>query len=273
MARGEIGLMSRPRGYVEPGFLRAVARTRAIQQIKRRSYESMQIKGGQTVLDVGCGPGTDTIEMARLVGPSGQSVGVDYDRNMVAEASKQALLAGVGGWTLHRQSESYQLPFTNGYFHSCRSERLFQHLPLAQAVQTLAEMARVTLPGGRIVVIDTDWATFSIDTDEVDIERRIMQAHAGRLYNGFAGRQLYRLFKEQGLVGTTVELFDTLIDYGSLKHLLGGSEQMAVATGVITSEELQRWHFSLARAQEKGCFFAHLVMVLAAGRKRSRRVI
>lgn len=264
-------MMSEPRGYVEPGFLQAVARSHGIRQIKRRSYELMQIVAGQRVLDVGCGPGTDTLKMAQLVGPGGQAVGVDYDQNMVAEANKQAFVAGVSGWTLHTRAESYRLPFNARYFHSCRSERLFQHLPPLRAVQTLAEMVRVTVPDGRIVVIDTDWATFSIDTDEADIERRIMRVHVGRLHNGFAGRQLYRLFRQQGLTGISVELFDTLIDYSSLSYLLGRSEQLALASGAVTPDELRRWRFSLARAQEQGCFFAHLGMVAVAGRKRRGR--
>jgi hypothetical protein len=59
-------------------------------------------------------------------------------------------------------------------------------------------MARVTKPGGWVVVWDADWGTLSINTPEVELERRLVRVHAEReLNNGYAGRQLYELFKRQ----------------------------------------------------------------------------
>jgi ubiquinone/menaquinone biosynthesis C-methylase UbiE len=45
----------------------------------------MEINEGNTVLDAGCGPGIDTVQLATLVG-NGQVVGIDYDSEMIAEA-------------------------------------------------------------------------------------------------------------------------------------------------------------------------------------------
>ena len=80
--------MSKSKGYVDPAYLQAAANR--VKHIKKVSYERMQIKPGHKVIDVGCGPGTDTITLGRCVGPSGQVVGIDYDEGMIAQAELRA---------------------------------------------------------------------------------------------------------------------------------------------------------------------------------------
>jgi SAM-dependent methyltransferase len=69
-----------------------------VAELKQRTYALMRIELGHRVLDVGCGPGTDTIPLARLVGERGQVVGIDHDEAMIAEADQRAEIAGMGAW-------------------------------------------------------------------------------------------------------------------------------------------------------------------------------
>jgi Methyltransferase domain len=94
------------------------------------------------------------------------------------------------------------------------SERLFQHL--REPDRALAEMLRVTKPGGWIVVVDTDTATVSIDSDEIELERRLCRFYSDhRVWNGYSGRQLYRRFKQQKMRDINVEIAPVYItDYG-----------------------------------------------------------
>src|SRR5664279_1619441 len=131
--------MSQSKGYVDPEFLRVTGNL--LNHIKQRSYALMQIQPGHKVLDLGCGPGTDTIPLAPL--------------------------AGVNTWVRHQRADAMSMPFEADYFDSCRSERLFQHLP--NPAQALSEMIRVTKPGGWVVVLDTDWGSLSTDSDDTDI--------------------------------------------------------------------------------------------------------
>ena len=61
-----------------------------VQPAKERSYARMTLHPGACVLDVGCGPATDTIPLARLVGENGFVAGVDADKEMVLAAERRA---------------------------------------------------------------------------------------------------------------------------------------------------------------------------------------
>jgi ubiquinone/menaquinone biosynthesis C-methylase UbiE len=229
----------------------------------------MQLQPSYQALDVGCGPGTDTIPLAQIVGPQGQVVGVDHDEAMIAEADQRAEQASVATWVKHTRADVASLPFERDRFDACRSERLFQHL--LEPELALSEMSRVTKRGGWLVVLDTDWGTISIDTSEVDIERRLARVLAERvLHNGYSGRRLYRLFKQQGLADISIEMFPTHItSYALLRQvvLLDRVEQEALASGIVTNDELDRWRFSLEQAEASGVCFGSGTLVMAAGRK------
>ena len=259
--------MALPTDFIDPQYLDAMAEL--IKQNKQRTYAWMHIQPGHSVLDVGCGPGIDTIALADLVGPSGHVVGVDVDEAMIAEANRRAEQAGFKSWCRHQQGNAMFLPLETSSFDSCRSERLFQHVHNPAGV--LVEMARVTKPGGWVVALDADHGTWSIDTSEVDIERRLTRALAERMVvNGYAGRQLYGLFKRQQFTEINVEIRPLYFTnyaqfrYGTQMDVI---EREALAAGFVTEEELKRWQQNLEKANITGTFFAHAAGVLVAGRK------
>lgn len=258
--------MSQPKGYVDAEYLQVAATV--TEHVKRRSYDLMRIRPGDKVLDVGCGPGTDTLALVRLVGDSGQVVGVDYDQAMITQADRAAANANVGPGVEHVHADAYALPFEPGEFDSCRSERLFEHL--CHPEQALSEMVRVTKPGGSVVVVDSDWGSGSIDSLHPDIERRVIRILAQRLNNPYSGRQLYRLFRQRGLGDLVVEGFClTILSHPLFRQLaqLDQAEAEALSAGVISSEELVRWRSGLDQAEADGTFFASCNLILVAGRR------
>ena len=253
-------------GDNDADYLQRVAEL--VQQTKQRSYALMHIQPGSKVVDVGCGPATDTIALAHLVGPTGQVVGLDFNAAFLAQADERADQAGVRTWVTHQHADATNLPFEANTFDACRSERLLQHLPHPE--QAVAEMVRITRPGGWLVIADTDWGTLSIDTPEIDIERRLVRLGADMHNNGYAGRQLYRLLKRQQLADIMIEMVPGYFtNYALAEQVIGPAElaQEALHQSVITEEEAQRWSASLAQADAEGVFFASIMGVLIAGRK------
>ncbi len=259
--------MTKPKGYVDAVFLEAAGK--ATLPTKQRSYALMQIQAGHKVLDVGCGIGLDTINLAAIVQATGQVIGIDFDKEMIDKANQNAVAAGVNDRVFHRHADALQLPFEPNVFDSCRSERLFQHL--VEPERALSEMIRVTKPGGWIVVVDVDWGTISADTTEPDIAHRLHHFIAtNRVNNGFAGRKLYRLFKQQELKEIIIEpymIYNT--DYRFARWVANADEleQLALSGGLISAEELGRLNADWENANEAGLYFSTLGGIIAAGRK------
>lgn len=262
--------MLRPTGYVDTAYLAETARL--LERDKHASYEMMRIAPKQTILDVGCGPGTDTIPMAQIVGPRGFVCGVDYNSDMLREANQRAVQTGVIAWVRHQRADAHLLPFHSRVFDASRCERLLQHVVDPERV--LAEMVRVTKPGGWVVAGEPDWASFAVDVPDptlIDVERRLIRYRADHLQrHGYIGRQLHRLFRQRGLEGLEIRIITIPITDLSLARrilLLDDTEDKAIAEGVLTPEELQRWRAALEQSSAEGTFFANCVGGLAAGRK------
>ncbi len=260
-------MSSRPKGYVDTTYLDTVQKL--LNGYKRLTYEHMHLRPGHKVLDVGCGPGTDTIPLAERVRPPGQIIGIDYDEKMIAVAEQRTQKAGISDWVIHKCADANELPFESDYFEACRSERLFEHLP--DPPKALSEMVRVTKPGGWIVVLDSDWGTFSVDANDIETERRLVRFISEHsMNNGYSGRQLYRLFKQQGLRAISIHMCGvTSTDYPFTRQLvlMDESEGEALAQGIISAQNLEQLHAYWERANVEGNFFASMSMILASGCK------
>ena len=260
--------MANQTGYVNEDYLKAAAVL--LRSIKQRTYERMHIHSGDSVLDLGCGAGADIVPLSELVGAQGRVIGVDHDREMLVRARLGVKTAGVQSGLFLVCSDATRLPMFSNPVDSCRSERLFQHLQNPELA--LAEMLRVTKPGGTVVILDADHGTWSVDTPEKDIERRISRFKADHFgHNGYAGRQLYRLFRQAGLKDVSCEIISgyfTDYELVRLMFMLDEIEPAAVKAGVISEDELIRWCDSLEAAARGGYFFCSESMVLVAGRKQ-----
>jgi ubiquinone/menaquinone biosynthesis C-methylase UbiE len=253
-------------GYVAPDYLAATARIAAAN--KAQSYAQMQITPGQRVLDVGCGIGVDVLALAQLVGAHGQACGVDADAEMVQQAS-----ATISGGRITQASATHAsasaLPWPNDYFDATRSERMLQHL--AQPEIALTEMVRVTRPGGRVVLLDTDWGSLSIHAPNAELERRLVAFKAEQaLRNGFVGRQLVALARNAGLRELHIEVLPMFAtDYATARFACALDDLSARAqqAGVASAEEIDDFAESLAALDHVGDFFASVNMVLVAGSK------
>lgn len=110
------------------------------------------LRPGLRLLDVGCGPGTITADLARRVAP-GRVVAVDNAPAVLALARAAAADAGVAVEV--READVYDLPFADGSFDVVHAHQVLQHL--SDPVAALVEMGRVCRPGGLVAARDSDY--------------------------------------------------------------------------------------------------------------------
>jgi ubiquinone/menaquinone biosynthesis C-methylase UbiE len=256
-----------PMTQVPAGYLRQAALTPAIRAIKQRAYALLGLLPGGSVLDIGCGPGISTPDLARIVGPFGEVCGIDHDPAMVQQADAAARLAGVAAWTRHLQGDAAELPFAPARFDAVFSDRLLQHLPPEKAAACVAEAARVTRPGGAVVIVDSDWGSFSVDSIEPGMERCLQSLHRARFHNPFSGRTLGRLMTQAGLTFVGLEPMAIPLSAAQAANLLGPTEREALQSGALDQGDQERWREAVAAWSAGAHVVGHLTIVIAAARR------
>lgn len=263
-------LFDRVDGTTDPAdFVRYLDATRAtdfFQEIKRQSYDLLDLHAGDHVLDLGCGTGEDVAALAGRVGPGGRAVGVDVSATMIAEAQRRT-----AGSTLpveFRRGDAHHLDFPDGAFDGCRAERLLQHV--AHPRVALAEMVRVAKPGARVVIWESELEMLVFDAPDRAASRKMQHFICDGFKNGAIGHQLYRRFHEAGLVAVEARLLGrAMTDFALVESAFDvrASVRRAVAEEVLTPTEASRWITALEDADRAGRFFCAVAGFLVRGRK------
>ena len=112
---------------------------------------------GETVLDIGCGAGTDLLLAARQVGPGGRAIGIDMTEAMRNRALGSASSAGLTNVEVHR-ADATALPLPDASVDVVISNGVLNLVP--EKEKAFAEIRRVLRPGGRLqladIVLDSD---------------------------------------------------------------------------------------------------------------------
>jgi len=166
------------------------------------SYLLPHLRPGDRLLDVGCGPGTLTVDLARAVSP-GEVVGIDIAATVVAEAAGGAASAGVTNVSF-RVGDFRQAGLEPGSFDVVHAHQVLQHL--SDPVGALATMADLTRPGGIVAVRDADYGGFIYEPADGTLDRwREVYSSVARRNGGEpdAGRCLLRWAQAAGLPNLT----------------------------------------------------------------------
>jgi len=160
-------------------------------------YLLAELRPGLDLLDVGCGPGTITLDLARRVAP-GRVVGLDRASEVVDEANASAAERGSTGVEF-RTGDVYALAFDDDSFDVVHAHQVLQHL--TRPVAALAEMKRVVRRDGVVAVRDSDYAAFTWAPLDPALDRWNALYHQLTARNGAeadAGRYLLGWAQEAG---------------------------------------------------------------------------
>lgn len=168
-------------------------------------YLLPHLRAGQRVLDIGCGPGTITIDLARSVRP-GTVAGIDAAPDVVDAAIAARDEAGLDDSAVSfAVGDVCALDAPDASFDLVHAHQVLPHLTDPGAA--LREMARVTAPGGLVAVRENDYGAFAWAPDDPLLDRWFELYHQVTRANradADAGRHLPQWFRAAGLTDLDV---------------------------------------------------------------------
>ena len=180
------------------GHHESVLRSHEWRTAERASgYLLSSLRPGMDLLDVGCGPGTITVDLARRVAP-GRVLGVDASADVVARARARAEESGLSnlGFAV---DDIFSLQVADRSFDVVHAHQVLQHL--SRPVEALIELRRVLRDGGLLAVRDGDYGTFVWAPDDPLLDRWLSLYHEVAVRNGGepdAGRYLFGWVRAAG---------------------------------------------------------------------------
>ncbi|GAA1191794.1 methyltransferase domain-containing protein [Pseudonocardia alaniniphila] len=242
------------------------AATSAVSELRGWAHEVLAVCPGQRAVEVGSGTGSSVQRLATAVGPDGEAIGLDANEGLLAVAEDRARRAGSAARFVH--GDVHAAPFADGSVDAVLCERVFQFLDRPE--HAVAEIARVLRPGGRVVLIDSDWSSATLYPGDPEVLRTMESMLAGSLHNRepLAGRKLRSWLAGAGLTVTGHEARTLFLPYDMFLNAgLLALTDLAVAHGEITAEQRQQFLAGLADAQRRGEFHASVTMFAAVAHR------
>lgn len=204
------------------------------------------LRPGLDLLDVGCGPGTITVDLASRVAP-GRTTGIDRADEVVAQA--RAYADGRAVAVDFRVGDAYALPFDDASFDVVHAHQVLQHV--ADPVGVLTEMRRVLRPDGLLAVRDSDYSCFAwapldprltrwLQMYDAVARRNGGEPNAGRFLKGWALRAGFRDVQATSSTWTYADA-ESCAWWGGLwadRCRFSSFGEQAIAYGCATPEEL-----------------------------------
>jgi SAM-dependent methyltransferase len=230
----------------------------------RTLVEAVPLRPGDRILDVGCGSGVLSRWLAQHTGGANPIMAVDSNRYLLHEAATLAIKEGLHDWIVFREGQAEALPFAD---HSFQVTLACTVLEEGDANRMLAEMVRVTQPGGHVAVLvwgnDRPWL---VNLEVESTLKAKVEAPVGlhiAAPGGCADASLYRRMRDAGL--TLQGMFPGLVVFTGPM----GYYYLARRAASLSGEERHAWRTAMRQAERAGTLFIALPFHSAVGTKPS----
>jgi len=226
---------------------------------RRAVRAALALQPGEHVLDIGSGPGFLAAEMAEEVGPDGRVHGVDPSDSMLAIASRdESPVEYVAG-------DALKLPFGDEQFDVAVSTQVYEYVDDIEGA--LAEARRVLRPGGRLLVLDTDWDSIVWHSRDRERMARVLAAWNEHLADPYLPRRLPSLMRAAGLEPAHSEVIP-LLNVGADRNtysagMTGLVAEYVAGRGGVSADEAAAWAADLESLGDDGFFSLNRYLFVA----------
>jgi ubiquinone/menaquinone biosynthesis C-methylase UbiE len=224
---------------------------------RRQVLKALALREGERVLDIGSGPGLLAYDMATSVGHYGHVCGIDISEDMLTMSRRRC---ADQPWTEFQRADATNLPYPDDSFDAAVSTQVYEYvvdIPVA-----LAELYQVARPGGRVVVMDTDYGSLVIHTEDKSRMEHVLSAWNEHFVHAGLPRTLSRQLRNAGFIirqRDAIPMFNPEYrdnTYG--KGLLAIMATFAVGRKGVSQQEADAWLTEFAHLDQQGKFFFSL---------------
>jgi ubiquinone/menaquinone biosynthesis C-methylase UbiE len=268
--------------YVNFGIQWLLDHHRAKEQQRRGMVDDLNLKSGDIILDLGCGPGLWTSLLAEKVKPVGRIVGLDIDADFISYASENLTDQYEEIIEFH-EGDFRSVPFEDESFDLVLFGNCFAYVTDHQKV--LEEQKRVTRKGGRIAVKDFEGSVLVVHPMEPLLTLKVVTAAAQALkddppnppFDNFSGQKLRGLLLKAGLKNVSatsyaVQMLPPLIP--EAKRYITGNAKWYADKGrpYLSEEDFEQWQACFDSASDEYIldseeFYFCMLEILAIGEK------
>jgi len=227
---------------------------------RARVIDMLCPRPGEHILDIGVGPGLLAQDLALMVGDSGRFVGLDLSPAMLTMARTR--LAAMP-WAECVEGEATRLVFPEASFDAVVTTQVFEYV--ADLPRALSGAHRVLKPGGRFLVLDTDWRSIVWHSSHEARMEGVLRCWDGHLVNPHLPATLGVLLRRAGFKVMRVEIIPMLTPHWQPRSYAGGMmrtiHNYVRANGEkygLSADEIQAWYDDQLRLIERGEFFFSL---------------
>jgi ubiquinone/menaquinone biosynthesis C-methylase UbiE len=239
----------------------AIAESHDLAVRRGMVLEALNLRTGERVLELGCGGGHYTHEAAQFVGPTGRVCAIDISPDQIAAA--RARCAELG-WVECREADIAAPPCGNAEFDVVFAIQALEYL--ADLDGALRHIHRMLRPGGRLIVLATDWSSAIWHSENSPRMQRVLTAWAPhtpcRDLPGILAARLRRA-GIQPLRQTAISILNTSYNPASFSYWVAQViKPFVVSRQSVTEEEAAEWFQEFAQLEENGAYFFCITPVL-----------
>ncbi|MEE9146962.1 MAG: methyltransferase domain-containing protein [Candidatus Tectomicrobia bacterium] len=257
LSGAEVGFTAVLEARGRSGYLRVI----------RSVWEEISLNPGERILEVGCGTGVLSRWLAHHTERQHPIVAMDVNEYLLQEATALAAKEGLDRMIEYRAGNAENLPFPDASFHATLS---FTVLEEGNADRILAEMMRVTKPGGQVAVVvrglDLPWVVNLPIRSELKARAEAPWGLHIVAQGGCADTSLYRRFHQVGLKDTKLFPHLAALDGPMGYYYLDRIE------AALNDEDAQEWRAALSQAERDGTLFIAQPFHCAVGTKPSSSI-
>ncbi len=228
---------------------------------RRAVMEALAAQSGERIIDIGSGPGLMAAELADAVSERGKVCGVDSSQDMITLSSARQANRP---WLDFRLADATALPYPDRSFDAAVCVQVLEYV--RNMADALSDLYRVLRPGGRAVIVDTDWDSIVWHASDASLMDRVLRAWDEHLHDPHLPRTLSGKLKAAGFVlrqRSVINIFNPSYDENTISgELIGIMSAFVPGRQGVSEDEVKVWASDLRALGERGDYFFSLTQFL-----------